>query len=172
VQVTTGKAERDTWGRPLHVAAVRLVAARAAGLDVEQVSIIARNKSWSPGKETPGGKPINPCQLRTVVVAADLDCRRRLAELVALVREAVAEPRGLFGLGETPRDKRREKFEGTVRGKWGPDYARSSEAFVYGLKPVYEEVFSPGSAAARFLDRFVAALALAGKPGSSEYRLT
>ncbi len=173
VQVTTGKAERDTWGRPLHVAAVRLVAARAAGLDVESVSIIARNKSWSPGKETPGGKPINPCQLRTVVVADGLDCRERLVELVELTREAVAEPRGLFSLGETPRDKRREKFETNVRGgKWGPEYARSSEAFVYGLKPVYEDVFPPGSAAARFLDRYVAALTLAGKSGSSEYRLT
>jgi exodeoxyribonuclease V gamma subunit len=173
VQVTTGKAERDTPGRPLHVAAVRLVAARAAGLDVDRVSIIARNKSWSPGKQTAGGKPTNPCQLRTIVLADGIDCRWRLAELVELVREALAEPRGIFGLGETPPDKRREKFQDLVGGgKWGPDYARSSEAFVYGLKPVYEKVFPPGSAAARFLDRYVAALALAGKSGSSEYRLT
>ncbi|MFM7138124.1 MAG: exodeoxyribonuclease V subunit gamma, partial [Planctomycetota bacterium] len=94
VQVTTGKTDRDSWGRPLHVAAVRLVAARAAGLDVDGVSIIARNGSWSPGKTTPGGKPINPCQLRTIVVADDLDCRQRLAELVSLAHEALAEPRG------------------------------------------------------------------------------
>ncbi len=172
VQVTTGNAERDTWGRPLHVAAVRLVAARAAGLDVEGVSIIARNKSWSPGKTTPGGKPINPCQLRTILVADDLDCRHRLAELVDLAREALAEPRGLFRLGEALPAKRRDKFEATVGGRWGPDYARSSEAFVYGLKPIYEEVFPQGSPALDFLDRYASALTLTGRPGSSEYRLT
>ena len=172
VQVTTGNAERDTWGRPLHVAAVRLVAARAAGLDVEGVSIIARNKSWSPGKTTPGGKPINPCQVRTILVADDLDCRQRLAALVDLAREALAEPRGLFRLGEVPPAKRRDKFEATVGGRWGPDYARSSEAFVYGLKPVYEEVFPPGSPTLEFLDRYASALTLTGRTGSSEYRLT
>ena len=102
----------------------------------------------------------------------DLDCRQRLVELVALAREALAEPRGLFGLGEAPPEKRREKFENTVRGgTWGPDYARSSEAFVYGLQPAYEQVFKPGSPAARFLDRYAAALTLTGKSGSSEYRL-
>ncbi|MFM8413628.1 MAG: hypothetical protein ACKOCX_02790, partial [Planctomycetota bacterium] len=172
IHVTTGKAERDSWGRPLHVAAVRLVAARAAGLDVEGVSIIARNGSWSPGKTTSAGKPVNACQLRTIVLADDLDCRGRLAELVELVREALAEPRGLFGLGETPREKRREKFEDTVHPKHrGRDYADSTEAFVYGLEPVYERVFPPGSPTVRFLDRYAAALTLSGKSGSSEYRL-
>lgn len=172
IHVTTGKADRDSWGRPLHVAAVRLVAARAAGLDVDGVSILARHGSWSPGKTTSTGKPIHPCQLRTIVVADELDCRRRLTELVALVHEALAEPRGLFGLGETPPEKRRDAFEKTVRGgAWGPDYARSSEAFVYGLQPIYEQVFAPGSPATRFLDRYLAALTLTGKSGSSEYRL-
>jgi len=173
IHVTTGKAERETPNRPLHVAAARLVAARAAGLDVDGVAIIARNGSWSPGKTTSTGRPINPCQLRTIVVADDVDCRQRLAELVELAREAIAEPRGLFGLGETPPEDRREKFEKTTRGgQWGPDYARSTEAFVYGLKPAYGEVFPPGSPATRFLDRYLAALVLAGKSGSSEYRLT
>jgi exodeoxyribonuclease V gamma subunit len=172
IHITTGKAERDTRGRPLHVAAVRLVAARAAGLDVESVAIIARNGSWSPGKTTSSGKPINPCQLRTVILADDLDCSQRLAELVRLAREAVAEPRGTFGLGETLPEQRREKFEKFIRGsQWGPDYADSTEAFVYGLKPVFGEIFPPGSPATRFLDRYLAALALAGKSGSSEYRL-
>ena len=169
---TTGKADRDSWGRPLHVAAVRLVAARAAGLDVDTVSIIARHKDWSPGRETPSGRAAKPCQLRTVVVPDGLDCRQRLMELVALVREALAEPRGTFGLAETPPEKRPERFESVVRGTtWGPDYARSTEAFVYGLQPVYEQVFPPGSPAARFLDRYAAALTLSGRPGSSEYRL-
>jgi hypothetical protein len=172
IHITTGKAERDTRGRPLHVAAVRLVAARAAGLDVESVAIIARNGSWSPGKTTSSGKPINPCQLRTVILADDLDCSQRLSELVRLAREAVAEPRGTFGLGETLPEQRREKFEKFIRGsQWGPDYADSTEAFVYGLKPVFGEIFPPGSPATRFLDRYLAALALAGKSGSSEYRL-
>ena len=172
IQVTTGKAERDSRGRPLHVAAVRLVAARAAGLDVDKVAIIARNGSWSAGKKTPTGKPITPCQLRTIVVADELDCRQRLGELVALAREALSEPRGLFGLGEVPPEKRREKFEATIRGStWSPDYARSTEAFVYGLQPAYEQVFAPGSPAVRFLDRSAAALTLVSKPGSSEYRL-
>ncbi len=172
VQVTTGKAERTSWGRPLHVAAVRLVAARAAGLDVESVAIIARNGSWTPGGTTRTGKPLNPCQVRTIVLADDLDCRQRLAELVELAHEALAEPRGLFGLGETPAAKRREKFVEFVHPRHrGHDYARSSEAFVYGLSPVYEQVFPAGSPAAVFLDRYAAALSLAGRSGSSEYQL-
>jgi exodeoxyribonuclease V gamma subunit len=174
VQVTTHVAERHSWNRPLHVAAVRLVAARAAGLDVEGVSILARNGSWSPGKETSTGKLLNPCQLRTIVMAENFDCQARLAELVTLAREALAEPRGLFGLGDTPRDKRREKFDDFVRPKFrnpGRDYAHSTEAFVYGLQPIYEQVFPPNSPATRFLDRYAAALTLVGKPGSSEYRL-
>lgn len=174
VQISTRKADRDSWGRPLHVAAVRLVAARAAGLDLERVSIIARNSSWTPGKTTPTGKLINPCQLRTLVLSDGLNCLERLEELVALAREALAEPRGLFGLGETPAAKRREKFAEFLkpphRGQ-GRDYARTAEAVVYGLRPVYEQIFTPGSPLVRFLGRFAAALTLAGRPGSSEYRL-
>lgn len=172
IVVTTGTVDRDSWARPLHVAAVQLVAARAAGLDVGEVAILSRNGSWSPGKTTSTGKPVNPCQLRTIVVADHVDCRQRLAELTALAHEALAEPRGLFGLGETPPEKRREKFEKTVRGgSWGPDYARSAEAFVYGLQPVFDQVFPPGSPTVRFLDRFAASLTLTGRSGSSEYRL-
>ena len=105
-------------------------------------------------------------------MADGLDCRQRLTDLVELAREALAEPRGLFGLAEVEREKRRKKFEDAISTKYGPEYARTTEAFVFGLRPVYEQVFAPGSAAERFLDRYQAALTLTGKQGSSEYRLT
>ena len=55
---------------------------------------------------------------------------------------------------------RRKKFEEAISTKFGPEYARTTEAFVFGLRPVYEQVFAPGSAAERFLDRYQAALTL------------
>jgi len=173
VVLTTGSVDRESYGRPLHVAAVRLVAARAAGLDVAGVSILSRNKAWSPGAVTAAGKPINPCQLRTVVLDDRVDPGRRLADLVGLVDEALIAPRGLFGLGEAAAADRRTRFGEFVQPRsFARDYAWSCEAMVYGPHPAFEQVFAAGSPAADFLDRYASLLTLAGKPGSTEYRLS
>jgi len=173
VVLTTGAVERDSFGRPLHAAAVRLLAARAAGLDVAAVSILSRNKVWSPGAATATGRPVNPCQLRTVVLDERVDPARRLADLVPLLHEALAAPHGLFGLGEAAAADRRRKFDEFVKPRsFGRGYALSCEAIVYGSAPAYEQVFPAGSAAVAFLDRYASLLTLAGKAGSTEYRLS
>jgi adenylosuccinate synthase len=57
-----------------------------------------------------------------------------------------------------------------AKGQVLVDAPTDADSYI-GLQPVYEQVFAPGSPAARFLDRYAAALTLAGKSGSSEYRL-
>ena len=172
VVVTAGPAERTSYGRPLHAAAVRLLAARAAGLNTEAVSIICRRKEWSPGKTTGKNKPLSPCQVRTIRLDDGVDPGQRLAALADLVRRALATPHGLFGLSEVAVGNRRQKFDEAVRGSWGRSYAHSAEVMVYGRNPVYDDIFPAGSAAVDFLDRYSGCLSLGGKSGAPEYRLT
>ena len=174
VVVTAGAAEQKSSGRPLHVAAVHLVAARAAGLDVEKVSVVARHGKWKPGTFSDAGRPINPCQIRTVVLGPGVDPVARLADLCGLVRDAMAGPCGLFDLAGGAADRRAENFTAFVTGKnWATGertYPRKTEALVYGLAPVFEQVFAAGSRELAFLDRFSASLTLTSR--STTYSLT
>jgi exodeoxyribonuclease V gamma subunit len=174
VVVTAAAAERKSSGRPLHVAAMHLVAARAAGLDVERVSVVARNGAWQPGELSDAGRPINPCQIRTIVLGPGVDPGGRLADLCGLVRDAMAGPCGLFGLADGPPDRRPETFADFVGGKnWATGertYPRKTEALVYGLAPAFEQVFAAGSRELAFLDRYIAALTLTSR--GTTYSLT
>ena len=174
VIVTAGTAEQKSSGHPLHVAAVQLVAARAAGLPIDKVSVVARNGDWKPGAFSKAGKPINPCQIRTVVLAPDVDPAARLADLCSLVRDAVAGPCGLFDLQFAKPDRRAEGFDSFVTKKnWATGefpYPRTTEALVYGLAPVFEQVFAAGSRELAFLDRFTGLLTLTSS--GMKYSLT
>lgn len=175
VILKAGKAERKSASRPLHVAAIRLLVARAAGLAVDRVSIVSRNGTWKPGATSKTGKPVDPCQIRRVVLANDIDPLARLAELCDLIREALAAPRGLFGLDETDVTERRKAFDAFVSARnWAtqePLYPSTAEAAVYGLHPVFDAIFAAGSAELSFLDRYRGDLGLQSRPGSSEYTL-
>jgi exodeoxyribonuclease V gamma subunit len=162
VHLLTGKGDRTSYGRPLHVAAVRLLVARAAGLNVEKASIVSRHSKWKPGED------VSPCAIRTVGLAEHLmtkeAARERLAELCELTREAASSPRGLFELAETEPAKRGEAFqEYLVKKNWGTDepwYPTTLEAVVYGLAPSFTTVFAPGSPEVAFLDRYKSILGL------------
>ena len=168
VQLVTGKADRASFGRPLHVAAVRLLIARAAGLNVEKAVVVSRHSDWKPGAVTKAGKPVNPCAIRTVKLADNLTiqdtARERLARLCELTCEAALSPRGLFGLAEKQPAARAEDFKKYLTKKeWSADellYPKSLEAVVYGLTPTFTTVFSPGSAEEVFLDRYYQLLRL------------
>ncbi|MFM1996459.1 MAG: exodeoxyribonuclease subunit gamma [Planctomycetota bacterium] len=174
VMVTAGAAEQKSPGRPLHVAAAYLVAARAAGMQIDTVSVVARNGKWKPGGPSDAERPLNPCQIRTVVLAPDVDPAARLADLCGLVRTALAGPCGLFELQFAGADNRPEKFAEFVAGKnWATGertYHRKTEALVYGLAPVFEQVFRAGSRELAFLDRFISLLTLSSR--STTYTLT
>jgi hypothetical protein len=164
VIVTAGAAEQKSLGRPLHVAAAHLVAVRAAGMQIDKVSVVARNGKWKPGGLSDAGRPINPCQIRTVVLGPEVDPAARLADLCGLVRAAAAGPCGLFDLTAGKPEKRAEDFASFVTAKnWATGeliYPRTTEALVYGLAPVFEQVFAAGSRELAFLDRFIALLTL------------
>ncbi len=174
VVVMTGKADSKAFGRPLHIAALRLVAARAAGLDVTRVSVVSRHGDWKPGAVTASRRAVNPCQIRTVCLDPGIDTAGRLEELCRLARDAVAAPCGLFGLAGVPSDGREAAFDSFVNDRnWGTQellYAKRPEAMVYGLNPVFGRVFAPLSRELVFLEDFTALLHLESR--GTTYTLT
>jgi len=75
----------------------------------------------------------------------------RLRVVYGAYLKAHQHPFGSFGgagraifpkAGEVALDKGRTKFQGAVNGDY---FASSDEAVIYGLSPVFEEVFSKGS---------------------------
>ena len=174
VVITTGKADSRAPGRPLHVAALQLVAARAAGLDVSRVSVVSRHSDWKPGALTPAGRPVNACQIRTVCLGPEIDAAGRLEDFCRLARDAVAAPCGLFGLAGVPADERETAFNECVGGRnyatQESSYAKRTEALVYGLNPVFRQVFAPMSRELVFLEAFTALLTLQSR--GATYTLT
>jgi exodeoxyribonuclease V gamma subunit len=174
VVVTTGKADSKSSARPLHVAALQLVAARAAGLDVTRVAVLSRHSTWHPGAVSTAGRPVNPCQIRTICLDPAVEPAARLEEFCRLAREAVAAPCGLFGLAGVSAGDREEAFGRFVSDKvWGTQesrYAKRPEAMVYGLNPTFRQVFASRSRELAFLDAFNAILTLESR--GTTYTLT
>lgn len=174
--IKAGRVARDHPSRPLHVAAVRLLVARAMpDLRIDKAILISRNPDWSPGKRTPTGREVSPCQDRTVLVDATLDVHRRLQDLCDLLLESLASPHGMFGLHDTADGDRAEAFAAFVKARnWTTRewlYPTRPEAMVYGLGPRYAEVFAAGSPALSFLDRYRSRLSLQSKKGRTDYTL-
>ncbi len=147
VTATPGEAERQSFGRPLHKAALHLLAATAAGLDVSRVAIVSRGAGWRPGINDPKKKP---AQVRVVRLADDLrdpaQAAARLGNLCELAAEALATPRPLFNGADDE-----SAFNQFIANDF---YHRSSECLVYGPTPRYEAVIPPGSAEAVFIESF------------------
>jgi exodeoxyribonuclease V gamma subunit len=163
VIVRAEPGDKTSYGFPLHVAAIRLVAAQvaaqAAGLPIpDQVSVVARHKDWTPGAMTDTGNPVKPCQIRKVRVDAGIDPRKRLALWCELASEAMHERRGEFGLRGKKSDTFEESFNDFVTAKnfstGVARYPRTSEAIAYGLSPVFSDIFYDGSPERSFLTRF------------------
>lgn len=156
VDIRTGKVTSRSYGRPLHCAAIHLAAARAAGVNAQHAMVVARHDKWKPGELTDAGRPMDPCQIRKVVLADGVDPRARLAAWCELAIEALAGRRGLFGLRTTAAKSREKAFDSFVTGKGygrGGGYPSSREATAYGMTPVYAEIFTDGSPECVFLDR-------------------
>ena len=163
VIVRPSKGGNKAYGRPLHRAAIHLVAASAdPGLAKDFIfraaQVVARHDKWKPGELTDAGHAVQPCQIRPVHLAEGIDPRARLAAWCDLALEALTSRRGLFGLRDVEIEKREEKFDEFVTAKdytaGGSGYATSREAIAYGMSPVYADVFGEESAERRFLDRY------------------
>ncbi|MFM8703179.1 MAG: hypothetical protein ACKOHG_04820, partial [Planctomycetia bacterium] len=112
------QGDKTSYGFPLHVAAIRLVAARAAGLPTpDHVAVVARHKDWEPGALNSAGNPIHPCQIRKVKIDAAVDPVERLARWCELACEAMHERRGLFGLRNVAPDQWEGKFDEFLAAK-------------------------------------------------------
>jgi len=150
VVVTTGKAGTGSYDRPLHRAALHLLVARAVGIAADRVTIISRHDEWQVGNPGPAW------QARVVTLAPALmpqqAAARRLDEIVALVHEAIREPRPAFGEVLTAKAAGREEaFESRVSDA---SYWRSSECALFGTSPSFAEVFTTHPERIRFLDAF------------------
>jgi len=171
----TAKAEKDGYDRPLHCAALGLLAARAKGIGLEHAVVLARHKDWEPGAKTDAGNDVQPGHVTKVLLAEGIEPVERLKRLCELAQQAIAGPCGLFGLRDSEPTKRASDFEAYVDAKnWAigqAAYARSTEAIVYGMSPVFEQIFAPKSRELIFLDGFYDCARLKGRRGVSEFTL-
>lgn len=149
-----------SYGRPLHMAAVKLLAARAAGIDVTHATIVSRRTGWKPGKKSPTRKEpdrlMEPFQTRVVRLAENLmqseTARKRLCEIAALLKQALADLRPAFGEVITCDPPGRiDRFEAHV-GEWW--YRKTSEFVVFGASPVFDDVYGAHPDRIAFLDDF------------------
>lgn len=158
VTVRAGKGGKDEYDRPLHMAALQLVVARAAGLTIDEVQVVARHDNWTPGATTKANRPVDPCQIRTVVLGPDVDPLARLADWCRLAREALSGRRGLFDLAGVEPQKRPDVFEAFIASRHPETgeslYPGTTEAIAYGLTPAFADVFHEGSPELAFLERY------------------
>jgi exodeoxyribonuclease V gamma subunit len=178
VVVTASKVGRDEFGLPLHEAALHLLVARAAGIDVDSVTIISRHSDWKLGKlkkpsqRNPGPRPADVWQARVVTLDPALMPQQaaasRLDEIVELVHEAIREPRPAFGGVLTAEPSGRESaFESKIADEY---FWRSSECALFGVSPSFEEVFIAHPERIRFVDAFQRLFTIVTAAG--EYILT
>jgi len=177
VVVTTGKAAHKSYGRPLHIAALHLIAAKARGLGLARATVICRHDKWKPGALTDAGRPVPPFQVRTIALDDSVNAMERLDSLCDLARDALMAPCGLFrNLPTATPAGRKKAFDDFVKGaSFSGDvdfYKGSPEFMVYGPAPQFESVFAAGSREVAFLDRFCRLLTPQGRPGSTESRIT
>ena len=180
VIVTARESDKDSYGRPLHMAALQLLAAQAAGVDVTHATIISRRDTWKPGalkpatKKNPGPTLMDAWQVRVIRLANELAHPRsaadRLRETVGLAHEAMVSPRPAFGKVVTcSPDSRTRDFKEYVGGDF---YPRTSEAIMFGVSPTFEDVFERHPARIAFLDRFRRLLQPGYVSVAEGYRLT
>ena len=162
VVVMTAELDKDGYGRPLHMAALHLLAARAAGIEVDRATIISRRDGWKAGQQAkptakqPEPRPMEAWQTRSVKLADPLmipaAAAARLDAIAALAHEAVAAARPAFGKVLTAAaDKREAEFERTVEGDF---YGRTSESALFGVNPSFADVFGAAPERLAFLDAF------------------
>lgn len=145
VRVSTG--DRTAWGLPLHVAALRLLVAWAAGRTPQRAVLIARHQNWKPPAFAGPAAIMRTMELspglRDRDAAAD-----RLAGICALLPRALATPCSRFGgklatiaekLAAGDDAGARQAFAGYL----GFSHAGTNEELVYGRSPRFDDVFVP-----------------------------
>jgi len=162
VEVRVTKAAKDDWGLPLHVAGLRLLAARAAGVPAEQATVVARHERWRVDQPGPAMIP------RVVRLDERLDgaaaAAERLAALCDLLPRALAVPCGRFG---NTADKVAAGDDDAARAAFGRQldwgHRGSAEELVYGPRPRFDDVFGPDAPERAFHSAFARLLTITGR---------
>jgi len=150
VDVRVTKGDRNSWGLPLHIAALRLLVAWASGKTPHRAFLIARHEKWKPPSFS-GPAAI----MRTVSLSDALRDRaaaaERLAGICALVPQALATPCSRFrGKLADIAGKLAADDEAGARQAFANYLAYShadaqEELAVYGPAPRFDDIFVPGA---------------------------
>lgn len=158
VDIRVTRGERESWGLPLHIAALRLLVARAAGLTPDRAIVVSRHKDWKP----PNFKG-QAAIARTVQLADALRDRataaERLARICDLLPRALAAPCGRFGgLVASIAEKLAGGDHAGARQQFTKylsyAYEDSDEELVYGRSPRFDDIFGPASPEVAFHTEF------------------
>lgn len=137
---------------------VHLLAARAAGLTVEQAIIFSEREKWAPGQTDAKGRLVNPVMKRQVILDDRIDAGRArdlLSALVELYQQATLRPHGLFGdTAATLAESREAAAEVFAAELAAQGYARSHEAVIHGLNPNFDAAFPIDDPRMPFFERF------------------
>jgi hypothetical protein len=158
VDIRVTRGERDAWGLPLHIAALRLLVAWAAGLTPDRAIVVARHKDWkAPTFDGPAAiaRSVQLADaLRGQAAAAE-----RLTRICDLLPRALAAPCGRFGgvvasvaekLAAGDHAGARQKFANHMSHA----HEGTAEELVYGPAPRFDDIFGPDSPEVAFHTEF------------------
>lgn len=156
VRVTDG--DRNSWGLPLHIAALRLLVAWASGKTPHRAVLIARHEKWkAPSFAGPAAI------MRTVTLSDALRDRtaaaERLTGICGLLPQALATPcsrfRGrLAGIAEKLAADDEPGARQAFAQYLAYSHAGSDEELVYGPSPRFDDIFVPGAPELTFHEAF------------------
>ena len=124
--------------------AIRLLIARAAGIQIRKGYVLARHEEWP-------NKPKNIVRERTVILAESItqdQAKARLVTFCEMARTALVSPCASFGkTADVEKGDMLYEFDSYVSGD---DFNDSSEFIVFGDNPEFDEIFHPKSPVLKF----------------------
>jgi hypothetical protein len=124
--------------------AIRLLIARAAGLQINKGFVLARHEKWP-------NDPKHLVRERTVVLNESVTqavAKERLAKLCEMARTALAAPCATFGkTADATTAEMLNEFDAFVSSD---DFHKSSEFIVFGDDPIFSEIFHAKSPVLKF----------------------
>lgn len=146
--------------------AIRLLIARAAGVEINKGFVLARHEGWP-------NKPDHIVRFRTVMLAASITqakAKERLAMLCEMARTALVTPCASFGkTTDVENDEMVNSFDSFVSGD---DFHQSSEFIVFGDNPEFDEIFHLKSPVIKFWQSHRKILALPDSDRPSVYTVS